>query len=243
MSEKNKFCPNCGAAVEGKEFCPQCGAKQSFDAASPQETPSSSSDKVVHEQNRVAMEHLTIGFNVAMNNPLVFLPPILSGVIGGIIGYTSSLAMFVYLGSVLWLINLVISYILNFASTDMSRDAYNKQPLDLGSSISYVFSRIVPFTIAAIIGMLLSITIVLIPVVILTFVIMVIDETEVFDALGKAFNVIKADLGDIIIVIIVAIIGFAVTSIVPMVSSLLYSILNVVIGLAFIDIYMNFKNR
>jgi hypothetical protein len=72
---------------------------------------------------------------------------------------------------------------------------------------------------------------------------MVIDETEVFDALGKAFNVIKADLGDIIIVIIVAIVGFAVTSMIPLVSSLLYSLLNVVIGLAFIDIYMNFKNR
>jgi hypothetical protein len=72
---------------------------------------------------------------------------------------------------------------------------------------------------------------------------MVVDETEVMDALGKAFNVIKADLGDIVIVIIVAIVGFAVTSIIPLVSSLLYSILNVVIGLAFIDIYMNFKNR
>lgn len=100
-----------------------------------------------------------------------------------------------------------------------------------------------PFTIAAIFGMLLSITIVLIPVVILTFVIMVIDETEVLDAIGKAFNVIKAYLGDIIIVIIMAIIGFAVTSVIPFVSSLLYSMLNVVIGLSFIDIYMNFKNR
>jgi hypothetical protein len=264
MSVKNKFCANCGAAVEGKEFCPQCGAKQSFDAATPQETPSSPSDKVAHEpssaatpqetpsspsdkvsheQSRGAMEHLNIAFNVAMNNPLVFLPAILSGIIGGIIGFISPLAMFAFLGTILWLINLVISYILSFASTDMSRDAYTKQPLDLGSSISYVFSRIVPFLIAAIFGMLLSITIVLIPVVILTFVIMVVDETEVFDALGKAFNVIKADLGDIIIVIIVAIVGFAVTSMIPLVSSLLYSILNVVIGLAFIDIYMNFKNR
>jgi hypothetical protein len=71
---------------------------------------------------------------------------------------------------------------------------------------------------------------------------MVVDETEVMDALGKAFNVIKADLGDIIVVIVVAIIGFAVTSMIPFVSSLLYSLLNVVIGLAFIDIYMNFKN-
>ena len=243
MSQKNKFCTNCGALVEGKEFCPQCGAKQSLDAAPPQAKPSSPSDNVVHEKSRGAMEHLTIGFNIAMNNPLVFLPAILSGIIGGIIGYIPPLAMFVYLGTILWLINLVISYILNFASTDMSRDAYNKQPLDLGASISYVFSRIAPFTIAAIFGMLLSITIVLIPVVILTFVIMVVDETEVMDALGKAFNVIKADLQDIVIVIIVAIVGFAVTSMIPLVSSLLYSLLNVVIGLAFIDIYVNFKNR
>jgi len=61
--------------------------------------------------------------------------------------------------------------------------------------------------------------------------------------LGKAFNVTKAELGDIIIVMIVAISGFAVTNVIPFVSSLLYSMLNVVIGLAFIDIYMNFKNR
>lgn len=115
--------------------------------------------------------------------------------------------------------------------------------LNLGASISYVFSRIAPFIIAAVFGVLLSITIVLIPVVILTFVIMVVDETDVMDALGKAFNVIKADLGDIIIVIIVAILGFAVTSMIPLVSSLLYSIVNVIIGLAFIDIYMNFKNN
>jgi uncharacterized membrane protein YvbJ len=74
MSEKNKFCPNCGAAVEGKEFCPQCGAKQSIDAATPQATPILPTDKVVHEQSRGAMEHLTIGFNVAMNKPSSFSP-------------------------------------------------------------------------------------------------------------------------------------------------------------------------
>ena len=54
--------------------------------------------------------------------------------------------------------------------------------------------------------------------------------------LERLFNVTKADLGDIIIVIIVTIIGFAITNIIPFVSSLLYSMLNVVIGLAFIDI-------
>jgi hypothetical protein len=244
MSQKNKFCTSCGAEVDGKEFCPQCGAKQLIDDASPQAPSSSPSEKIVREQSRGAMEHLTIGFNVAMNNPLVFLPAVLSGVIGGIIGYTSS-ALFIGSagGTILGLINSVISFILGFAATDMSRDAYNKQPLDLGSSISYVVSRIVPFLIAAIFGGLLSITIVFIPAVILTFVIMVIDETGVMDAFGKAFNVIKADLGDILIVLLVAIVGFFIIGYIPFVSSLIYSVLNVVIGLAFIDIYVNFKNR
>ena len=243
MSQKNKFCTMCGAEVDGKEFCPQCGAKQLIDDASPQAPSSSPSEKIVREQSRGAMEHLTIGFNVAMNNPLVFLPAVLSGVIGAAIGYTSSTFLGSTGGTILGLISSIISFILGFAGTDMSRDAYNKQPLDLGSSISYVFSRIVPFLIAAIFGGLLSITIVLIPAVILTFVIMVIDETGVMDAFGKAFNVIKADLGDILIVLLVAIVGFFITGYIPFVSSLLYSVLNVVIGLAFIDIYVNFKNR
>ena len=124
----------------------------------------------------------------------------------------------------------------------MSRDAYNKQSLDLGQSIGYVFKRIIPFFIASIIGALLSITIVLIPAVSLAFVIMVIDETGIMDAFSKAFKVIFADLGDIIIVLIVSILGFFVIGYIPYISTLVYSILNVIIGLAFIDIYINYKN-
>lgn len=136
MSEKNKFCTNCGAAVDGKEFCPQCGVKQSIYDATQQAVPDGSSapggpsENIVHEQKRGAMEHLTIAFNVAMSNPLVFLPAILSGIIGGVIGYFSPLAIFAFLWLILQLLNLVISYVLSFASTDMSRDAYNKQPVE-----------------------------------------------------------------------------------------------------------------
>jgi hypothetical protein len=83
---------------------------------------------------------------------------------------------------------------------------------------------------------------VLIPAVTLAFVIMVIDETGIMDAFSKAFKVIFADLGDIIIVLIVSIIGFFIISYIPYVSTFVYSVLNVIIGLAFIDIYMNYKN-
>jgi hypothetical protein len=190
------------------------------------------------------MEHLTIGYSIALSNPMVFVPTLLSGIIGVLVSYIlSTLSVTGTLFTVLQLSSMIISFILGFASTDMSRDAYNKQLLDISSSISYVIGRIVPFILASIFGALLSITIVLIPAVMLTFVIMVIDETGIMDAFSKAFNVLKADLKDIIIVLIISIIGSVVIGYVPFVSTLFSSVFNVIIGLAFIDIYMNYKNK
>ena len=242
---KEKFCTNCGTAVEeGKSFCTKCGNNIIQDVDIQASPVIESTEKKVHEESRGAMQHLTLGFNVALNNPMVFLPAILSGVISLILSYsynsTSTLGTLVM---ILGLVGTVISFILSFASIDMSRDAYDKQPLNLASSISYVFKRIVPFLLASIFGALLSITIVLIPAVILTFVIMVIDETGIMDAFTKAFNVIKADIVDIIIVLVVSIAGSFVIGYIPFISTLVNAALNVVIGLAFIDIYMNYKNK
>jgi hypothetical protein len=240
MPEITNYCPYCGAAIEeGIKFCPQCGKKIDNSPEAPRPiTPVT----VIHEQKRGATEHLTIGYSVALANPVVFLPALLSGIIGLVVTSTQS---FVGLGGilVLQLVNILVSFILGFASTDMSRDAYNKQQLDLGQSIGYVFKRFVPFLIASIIGAILSFTVVLIPVVMFTFVIMVIDETGLMDALSKALKVILADFMDVVIVIIVAIVGFFVTGYIPYISTLLYSALNVIVGLAFIDIYVNYKNQ
>jgi hypothetical protein len=245
MSKDLKYCPKCGTAIEeGLSFCPQCGNNlKQID--SEQGIPQIGvSDNGVHEQSRGAVEHLTIGYNVALSNPMVFVPTLLSGIIGVLVSYLlSTLSVTGSLFTVLQLSSMIISFILGFASTDMSRDAYYKQPLDISSSITYVIGRIVPFILASIFGALLSITIILIPAVMLTFVIMVIDETGIMDAFSKAFNVLKADLKDIIIVLIVSIIGSVLIGYVPFVSTLLNSILNVIIGLAFIDIYVNYKNN
>jgi hypothetical protein len=247
MSKVTKYCPNCGAVIdESKPFCPQCGNKIGAQATSPPPgtftpTPAVTPVNIPHEQKRGAVEHLTIGYSVAIGNPLVFLPAAISGIISLLVGATNT-----FVGSsgliILQLISALVSFILSFASTDMSRDAYNKQPLDLGQSIAYVFKRFLPFLIAAILGAILSLTIVFIPIVTLTFVIMVIDETGIMDAFTKAFKVLFADIGDIIIVLVVAIIGFFITGYIPYISTLVYSVLNVVIGLAFIDIYVNYKN-
>ena len=244
MSDKKKFCTNCGASVEeGVKFCPQCGNSLEVVGAETQTTPPANPSEIATGgQEKGAVEHLTTGWNVAMSNPMVFVPAVLGGVISSIISYLGwMLFPFSVLATILGLVAVVISFILGFASLDMARDAYVKDALDLSSSISYVMKRLGVFLIAAIFGALLSITIVLIPVVILTFVIMVVDETGIMDALGKAFKVLFSDLGDILIVLIVAIVGSFVFGYIPYLSTLLNAALDVVISLAFIDIYAIYK--
>ncbi|HUV55370.1 MAG TPA: hypothetical protein VMW03_09215, partial [Candidatus Krumholzibacteriaceae bacterium] len=131
---------------------------------------------------------------------------------------------------------------LNFASIDMSRDAYQSEALDLGESVNYVTGRIVEFIVAAIVGGLMAVTIILIPVVILMFVVMVMDETGITDAVSKSLDVLRADLGDVLLILLVTIVGSFVISYVPFVSTLLDAALNVVVGLAFIDLYANYKS-
>jgi hypothetical protein len=239
-------CPNCGASVEeGVAFCPQCGNKLQVAVAVPPVTPpTSAAESVAHERSRGFAEHLTIGYNVAISNPMVFLPAILGGVVSTIISFVSSaLYVFGWLSIILGLFGTIFSFILSFASLDMSRDAYDKQALDLGSSINYVLKRFATFLVAAIFGALLSITIVLISAVILTFVIMVVDETGIMDAFGKAFKVFFADLGDVIVILLLAIVGAFVLGYIPFISTFLISALYVVISLAFIDLYINYKNK
>ena len=191
-----------------------------------------------------AMDHLRIGFNVAMEQPMVFLPPIISGVLGFLVSYTLTnvnvgALLFTLIGST----SMIFSFILNFASTDMSRDAYYKQPLDLGQSIEYIIGRFFTFVIAAVFGGLLSITVILMPVVLFMFVIMVLDETDIMDAFEKAINVLRAELSDVLVLIVVSIVASLVIGYVPLFSSLLNSIVNVILGIAFIDIYVTHKTR
>ena len=191
-----------------------------------------------------AMDHLRIGFNVAMEQPMVFLPPIISGVLGFLVSYTlTNVNVGALLFTIIGTTSLIFSFILNFASTDMSRDAYYKQPLDLGQSIEYIVGRFFTFVIAAVFGGLLSITVILMPVVLFMFVIMVLDETSIMDAFEKAINVLRAELSDVLVLIVVSIVASVVIGFVPLFSSLLNSIVNVILGIAFIDIYVTHKNR
>jgi len=245
------YCPKCGKEVnEDATYCTHCGATLRREAPT----------REFGEYGEGAMGHLSLAFNLVMAKPMVFVPAILGGVISTLIGaasgaffgisswawgrnpllFPASIGLMV-LGIVFAIISGVAIYVLNFASIDMSRDAYVDEPLDLMGSVNYALRRIGTFIIASIIGAILAITIILIPVVIFMFVIIVVDETGIGDAISKALSAIGSDFGDVIIVIIVAIVGSAILGWVPVIGGLLTTALNVVIGLAFMDIYFRYR--
>jgi hypothetical protein len=179
---------------------------------------------------------------------MVFAPVIIGGLISSAISVwgrqplsQSGYVPVVFIGSLISIIGAVVSFILNFATIDMARDAYTDEPLDLGRSFNYAMGRIVTFFVASIVAGILSITIILIPVAILMMVIIVMDETGIVDALGQSFGVLGRDLGDIIVILVVAIIGYAILGWVPLIGGLLTACFSVVLDLAFIDVYDQYR--
>jgi hypothetical protein len=78
-------------------------------------------------------------------------------------------------------------------------------------------------------------------VALLMFVILVFDETGVGDSISKAFGVLRRELGDVIILLVIAIVGSFILGLIPMIGSLLSSAFNVVISIALIDLYSYYK--
>ena len=244
-------CPRCGEELpDGASFCTSCG----FSLGGTDEGRSS---------REGATDHLRFGFQLASEKPMVFVPALLGSIISMVISNFTRFSLGIHrlslgqmwpgalsypvslflVGGLLSLVGFVVSYILFFASIDMSRDAYFDSPLNLSGSVNYVIGRIGLFIVASIVGAFLSITIILIPVALLMFVVMVVDEAGVGHSLPRAFSVVRGELGDVIILLVVSIVGSIILGFVPYISDLLVSALEVIIGLAFIDLYYLYKKK
>jgi len=233
------FCPKCGIEFEGDPaFCPSCG--QSLGETGGRPTRGGGDAR--------AGDHLSQGFNIALANPMVFAPVIIGGLISSAISVwgrqplsQSGFVPVALIGSLISIVGAVVSFILNFAAIDMARDAYTNEPLDMERSFSYAAGRFVTFLLASIVAGILSITIILIPVAILMMVIIVVDETGIADALSQSFAVLGRDLGDIIVILLVAVIGYAVLGWVPLIGGLLTSGFSLILNIAFIDVYDHYR--
>jgi len=235
------YCPKCGAEfVEGQKYCPSCG----------QVLEGGGRERVRRPSKVGAVEHLSLGFNLAMAKPMIFAPVLVGGIISIIIDNLggsrldlTGFAPILFFASIVSIIGSIITFVLNFATIDMARDAYMDQPLDLGRSFNYALSRIVTFFIASIVAALLSITIILIPVAILMMVIIVMDETGIMDAVSQAFSVLSRDLGDVIVILVVSVVGYALLGWAPLIGGLLTAGFGVVIDIAFIDVYHKYRQE
>ena len=233
------YCPKCGREVdEGLSYCPDCR----------QWLGEGGEERMRGPSDRRAMEHLTLGFNLAMARPMVFAPVLLGGIISAFIDSfwgpdPTGFAPILFFASIVSIVGSIITFVLNFATIDMARDAYMDQPLDLGRSFNYALSRFLTFFIASIVAALLSFTIILIPVAILLVVIIVMDETGIMDAISQAFSVLTRDLGDVIILLVAAIVGSFLLGWVPVIGGLLAACYSVVLDIAFIDVYHQYKKE
>ncbi|GAF97134.1 unnamed protein product [marine sediment metagenome] len=226
-------------ADEGENYCPACGQRLS----------EGGEGRVRRLSDRRAVDHLSLGFNLAMARPMVFAPVLLGGIISIVIdnfgGGTGppSFAPILFFASIVSMVGSIITFVLNFATVDMARDAYMNQPLDLGRSFNYALGRIVTFFFASIVRVLMSLTIILIPAASLMTVIIVMDETGIMNAISQAFSVLTRDLGDVIIIVVVSIVGYVLLGWAPMVGGLLTACFGVIIDLAFIDVYHHYKKE
>lgn len=70
------YCPKCGVEFdEGENYCPACGQRISEGKGGRVRGPS----------DRRAVDHISLGFNLAMARPMVFAPVLLGGIISVIL--------------------------------------------------------------------------------------------------------------------------------------------------------------
>ncbi|MBS7631527.1 zinc-ribbon domain-containing protein [Candidatus Bathyarchaeota archaeon] len=251
------FCPKCGKEVlESDAYCPNCGEN----LKKPAETPVY---KIV-SSSQGGIGNFSHAFQLAMRKPIVFTPVVIGSIISILITFLGlllagvSITQYPFTGSwrdpsnfgkisffggfiILMLIGSIITYIMFLASLDMSRDAYLDRPLDLSKSVRYVLSRLGTLIAASIIGAIFSATIILIPVAILMFVIIIVDEEGIGTSISKSFSVLSRRLGDILVILLIAIVGNVILGFIPVIGELLSSCLNVIIGISFIALYFEYK--
>ena len=220
------YCSSCGKEIEeGTEFCPHCGKNV---------TTGKRVRRPRDDFGTGITGNLNLAFNLALSKPMVFVPAVLSGLISAVLDNAGETF---FLGVIISLVMAAISFLLNFASIDMSRDAYVGDPLDLMGSVNYVLERFLTFLVASIVGAVMTITVILIPVALLMFVIIVMDETGIGEAVSEAVGVVGRNLGDMLVLFVISVLGFILLAFVPLAGGLLNSCFGVVLNLALMDLY------
>lgn len=250
MAVGAKFCENCGYQLIQNQPASTAVTTPSAPPAPPGPSKSAGFGADVGSA-------LNKAYNIISTKPAVLLPALIGAVVSAVLSAVATgyfrFANFINLfsvpasiglllvGGLLALIGGIVGYIMAFASLDMARNAYTGKSLSLAASVQYVFKRIGTFIVASIVGVILAITVILIPVVILMFVILVVDDVGIGASLSRAFKVIGARFSDMVLLLIIEIIGAYMLGLLPYLGPILVAAFNVLMALAFIDIYFHYR--
>jgi len=134
-----------------------------------------------------------------------------------------------------------VSGLFSFTTFHMVWDGHRTGNVEIGSSSRYTLSRIGKFFIASIIASLFSLTIILLPAAMFMYGIMVIENTGIRNGLSEGFklslNKIGASAGLVILFLILTLLSEAI----PYVGEFLAFIPAVIVEIASLDLYMNYK--
>ncbi|TFH11965.1 zinc ribbon domain-containing protein [Candidatus Bathyarchaeota archaeon] len=135
----------------------------------------------------------------------------------------------------------LISGFFSFTAVHMIYSKYKDDDVSLVDSFRYCFKNFGRIFTALFIGTLFSLTVILIPAVVLMYVIMVVDGVGIRDGLSRGFSLSLKRLGvSILIVVIYLGLQYA-FGYVPWVGDLLYAVPSTIITASLIDLYINSK--
>lgn len=134
-----------------------------------------------------------------------------------------------------------VSGLFSFTTYHMAWNGYRNEKMDLGSSSSYTLSHVGKFFIASIIANLFSLTIVLLPAAMFMFGIMVVENTGIRNGLSGGFRLSLDKIGASVGLAVLYLILALYLRTVPYVGEFLVFIPTVIIEIASLDLYMNYK--
>ena len=142
----------------------------------------------------------------------------------------------------LWLILTVgISGLFTFLTVHMAWKGSKEESVDLRASSGYVRSRLGKLFLASVIANLFAVTIIMLPAAFFMYSVMVVDFVGIREGLSKGFKVSMDRIGTSIALILVYYVSIFVIGFVPYIGIYLRFLPSVIVEIAALDLYMNYK--
>ncbi len=148
---------------------------------------------------------------------------------------------FMFVVLLLGIVWVSVSGMFTFASVHMIWSGYNREDMSAAGSFKYVLGRFGKLFLAALMGNLLAITIILIPAVLFMYAVMVVDGTGIRDGLSKGFSLSLKRIVPSIALIVLYYVAKMACGYIPYVGDMVFAVPATVVTVVFVDLYISSK--